>query len=217
VTETNESDSAWFYAKNGGRKGPVRTDVLRELLAKQIIDQETPIWRKGLANWQPLRLTEIGTGLADTGETPPPIDLAHINNVFAWALAVLPLAYMFIYPGIISHQYHYFDGDIAPLSSFQNSLLILIPWAINTSLSLTDLRQIKAAGYKVQSSWISFFAFFSLVPFYLYARTTTLSTVPIHAIIWVVCWLASIALQSSLVQLAILSNPSQFIHHGPIN
>ncbi|PJG53056.1 hypothetical protein CVM73_21930 [Bradyrhizobium forestalis] len=45
------SDEAWFYAQGGERKGPVPADRLRELLATQTIE---PVWRKGLADWQPL-------------------------------------------------------------------------------------------------------------------------------------------------------------------
>ncbi|MEA2811554.1 MAG: hypothetical protein QOJ17_5695, partial [Rhodospirillaceae bacterium] len=46
-------------ALSGQRKGPVLADELRELLATLTIDGEIPIWRKGLADWQPLRNTEI--------------------------------------------------------------------------------------------------------------------------------------------------------------
>jgi len=66
LTDTTTSDEAWFYAQGGQRKGPVPADKLRELLAAQTIDGETPIWRKGLADWQPLRTTEIGAHLKDT-------------------------------------------------------------------------------------------------------------------------------------------------------
>jgi GYF domain 2 len=55
-------------ALGGQRIGPVPTDKLRELLATQTIDGETPIWRRGMADWQPLGNTEVGTHLK---ETPP--------------------------------------------------------------------------------------------------------------------------------------------------
>jgi hypothetical protein len=54
LTDTTTDEQAWFYTAGGQRKGPVPVDKLRELLAAQTIDGDTPIWRKGLAEWQPL-------------------------------------------------------------------------------------------------------------------------------------------------------------------
>ncbi|WP_312014211.1 DUF4339 domain-containing protein [Bradyrhizobium sp. CIR48] len=51
---TDERRSMVLCTGRRTRKGPVPADRLRELLATQIIDGETPVWRKGLADWQPL-------------------------------------------------------------------------------------------------------------------------------------------------------------------
>jgi hypothetical protein len=87
------TDEGWFYTQGGQHKGPVPADDLHKLLAARTIDGETPIWRKGLASWQPLRTTEVGTQLNDT---PPPIAPSHLNNGFVWALAIAPIAYLFM-------------------------------------------------------------------------------------------------------------------------
>ena len=60
LTGTTTNDEQWFYAQGGQRKGPVSADELRELLATLTIDGETPVWSKGMVDWQPLRNTEVG-------------------------------------------------------------------------------------------------------------------------------------------------------------
>ena len=84
MTDAINSDEAWFYALGGQRIGPVPADKLRELLKDQTIDGDTRIWREGMADWQPLRSTELGTHFK---ETSPPIRSNDINNGFVWALA----------------------------------------------------------------------------------------------------------------------------------
>lgn len=70
MTGTTTDDEQWFYTQGGQRRGPVTADELRELLATLTIDGETPVWRKGMSDWQPLRNTEIAAHLKDT---PPAV------------------------------------------------------------------------------------------------------------------------------------------------
>lgn len=119
MIDTMTSDETWFYAQGGERKGPVPPDKLRELLATQTIDGETPVWRKGSADWQPLRTTEIGTQLKDV---PPPIAASHVNNGLVWALAFAPLAYLFVDVALLNYQNshpardEFFETFLSPLS-----------------------------------------------------------------------------------------------------
>jgi hypothetical protein len=77
LTDTTTSDEAWFYTLGGERIGPVTVDKLRELFTDQTIDGDTPIWRKGMTNWEPARTTEFGVQLTDV---PPPVAARHIDN-----------------------------------------------------------------------------------------------------------------------------------------
>lgn len=45
----------WYYAVGGQQQGPVDEAQLDALLQSGQINQETLVWRDGLANWQPLR------------------------------------------------------------------------------------------------------------------------------------------------------------------
>ncbi|MHC2584194.1 DUF4339 domain-containing protein [Bradyrhizobium diazoefficiens] len=190
MTDTAASDDAWFYAEGGQRKGPVAPDKLRELLAAQTIDGDTPVWRKGLADWQPLRTTEIGT---QTKDTPPPIAANHLNNGFVWALAFAPLAYLFVDVALLSYQNshpaggEFFDTFLSPLSW-------LVPVLTNAALCLVDTEQLKRAGYS--SGWLTLFALL-LAPVYLFVRAQRLRQTPSYGFVWIATFIASIILRAA--------------------
>jgi hypothetical protein len=184
LTDTINSDEAWFYALGGQRIGPVPADKLRELLATQTIDGETQIWRKGMADWQPLRKTEIGT---DLEETPPPIRPNDVNNGFVWALAVAPIAYIFVQIAVIHYQTFHLGEDL----SFSSALVWLIPALANATLCILDEKQLKRAGYN--SGWMTFFALL-LAPVYLFMRAQRLRQTPSYGYIWIASFIVSLIL-----------------------
>lgn len=186
MTDTTTTDEAWFYTLGGERKGPVAADKLRELLAAQTIDGETPIWRKGLTDWQALRTTEIGTQLKDT---PPPVAAAHVNNGLVWALAVAPIAYVLVEVTILAYQMNHQDEDL----SFSTALSWVIPLLVNGSLCLLDERQLKRAGYS--SGWMTFFALL-LAPAYLFMRGKNLRQTPTYGFVWIASFIVSIILRA---------------------
>jgi hypothetical protein len=197
LTDTTASDEAWFYAQGGQRKGPVAADKLHELLAAQTIDGETPIWRKGLADWQPLRTTEIGTQLKDT---PPPIAANHVNNGLVWALALAPIAYLFLDLAILNSQTAHIIQwqDDTPVydpffGTFIAPLAWLVPLLTNAALCLLDTEQLKRAGYS--SGWMTFFALL-LAPVYLFVRAQRLRQTPTYGFVWVASFIVSIILRA---------------------
>ena len=52
----------WYYAVGGQQQGPVDDAQLDALLQSGQINQETLVWRDGLANWQPLRQARPSAG-----------------------------------------------------------------------------------------------------------------------------------------------------------
>ena len=180
------NDDGWFYALGGQRKGPVSADELRELVAAQTINGETPIWRKGLADWQPLRTTEIGTQLKDN---PPPIASSHVNNGFVWTLAVAPIAYVLLDIAILGYQINHPYEDHA----FSSALSWLIPVTTNAILCLVDAEQLKRAGYT--SGWMTLFALL-LAPVYLFVRAQRLSQTPTYGFVWIASFVVSIILRA---------------------
>ncbi|SDT21773.1 DUF4339 domain-containing protein [Bradyrhizobium canariense] len=186
MTDSTTSDEAWFYAQGGQRKGPIPSDKLRELLAAQTIDGDTPIWRKGLADWQPLHTTEIGAELKDT---PPAIAANQVNNGLVWTLAVAPIAYVLVDIAILGYQFNHPYEDYA----FLSSLSWLIPLLVNGGLCLLDEQQLKRAGYS--SGWMTFFALL-LAPVYLFVRAQRLRQTPTYGFVWIGSFIASIILRA---------------------
>lgn len=183
-TETTVDE--WFYTHGGQRTGPVPADKLRELLAAQTIDGETPIWRKGLTDWKALKDTEFGAHLKDE---PPPIAPSFINNGMVWALAITPIAYGFLDGAIFNYRMsHQFEDNSNVLA-----LGWIIPLIVNAGLCLLDERQLKRAGY--DSGWLTFFALL-LAPVYLFVRAQRLRQPPTYGYVWIASFIASILLRA---------------------
>jgi len=187
LTDTVENNEAWFYAQGGQRIGPVQAEKLRELLAAQTIDAETPIWRKGLTDWQPLRDTEVGAHFKDT---PPPVRARDLNNGFVWALAVAPIAYMFVQIAIANYQANHWGEDLV----ISSALVWLIPSLANATLCLLDEQQLKRAGYS--SGWMTVFALL-LAPVYLFMRAQRLRQTPSYGYVWIASFIVSIVLRTA--------------------
>ena len=57
--------STWYYADGDHRKGPISSETLNELVAAGKVNDDTLVWRDGLAEWQPW-----GTLRGEAGITP---------------------------------------------------------------------------------------------------------------------------------------------------
>jgi hypothetical protein len=64
----------WYYALGGDRKGPVGEQELQSLVQQGVITSQTPVWREGMADWQPYG-----------GGTPPPMPGTAIGGVVVCA------------------------------------------------------------------------------------------------------------------------------------
>lgn len=187
MTDTIKNDEAWYYALGGQRLGPVLADELRELLAAQTIDGETSIWRKGMPDWQPLGKTDIGARIE---ETPPPIHPNDVNNGFVWALAIAPIAYIFVQIAIVDYQAFHLGEDV----SFSSTLIWLIPALVNATLCILDEKQLKRAGYN--SGWMTLFALL-LAPVYLFMRAQRLRQTPSYGYVWIASFVVSIIMRGA--------------------
>jgi hypothetical protein len=88
VENATTANADWFFTEKGQRKGPVTASNLLEILRTGAISGDTPVWRKGFSDWQPLRTTEFGACLQDT---PPPVAPTNINNALVWKSQLLRL------------------------------------------------------------------------------------------------------------------------------
>lgn len=156
MNDTIEADGAstsnWYFTENGQRKGPIATANLLELLEAEKISSDTPVWRKGLADWQPLRNTELARHLQDA---PPPVALNFVNNSLVWTLAIAPIGYAFL-AGWRDMQ---IMEDPLGDHSFAQFVALGLPSLLNATLCLIDERQLKRAGYA--GKWLTFFGLYS--------------------------------------------------------
>ena len=165
----------WFYTRSGARKGPVTAEAIKQLFETHQIDGSTPLWRAGLADWKPLRETELGTIMLNV---PPPVAAASINNAFAWALALWPIPLGMLNQAILIQQSQSFDG--APLLSI---LTPLISFVVMLTLYLLDWRQLSRAGYNY--SFLQKLLWFIVTPVYLFLRARKLHQTPTYGFAWI--------------------------------
>src|SRR5687768_4822184 len=52
----------YYYAVNGNQTGPVSEEELRRLVSAGTIPATTPVWREGMADWQPFSAALGGAG-----------------------------------------------------------------------------------------------------------------------------------------------------------
>jgi hypothetical protein len=175
-------DHDWYFIEQGQRKGPFPGTKMLQLVQTEPIAGDTLIWRKGFADWTPLRSTELG---AYSRDTPPPVAANHVNNALAWTIAIAPLGYMLLTGAIQAYELEnpYEDHPILALISF------LVPALVNAALCLADERQLKRAGYF--DKWLTLSGIL-LAPVYLFLRAKRLRQFPSYGIAWVACFVISI-------------------------
>ncbi|WP_441280784.1 DUF4339 domain-containing protein [Tardiphaga sp. 862_B3_N1_1] len=184
---TNDNDTTvhdWYFTENGQRKGPFPASALLDFLETNRISGDTSVWKKGLADWQPLKSTELGTRLQGA---PPPVAPSNINNALVWIVAIAPLPYG-LFGGVIDA----FKMD-DPLQPHQvlDLLAFLVPAVINAALCLADERQLKRAGYA--DKWLTTFGFI-LAPAYLFMRAKRLRQFPSYGVAWIATFAVSFLL-----------------------
>ncbi|QHG88541.1 MULTISPECIES: pilin [Xanthomonas] len=88
--------SSWYYAGgNHQRRGPVTDEVLRGLYRDRQIALDTPVWRDGLDQWQPLSACadELGPPVSTdlhAAPAPPPLPMAAPDAWHARPAATTP-------------------------------------------------------------------------------------------------------------------------------
>ena len=81
----------WYYQSGGQQQGPVSDTEIKELLHSGKINQQTMVWRQGMAQWQPLATagpdappttaaTPVATTCTECGRTFPADELVMINR-----------------------------------------------------------------------------------------------------------------------------------------
>ena len=183
---TPPTPNEWYYVVNGGRRGPMTADTIKDLLKKKQIETDTQVWRKGMPEWKPLRESDLRDLVA---AEPPPISSKHIGNGYVWTLALLPLVI-----GVIEAAVSASNQDAAVRSLAlgfpyhpSRGLPYQVPIAVNALLGWLDDRRLQQAGY---GSRITRVTAVLLAPVYLFLRAKRLKQRPYYAVAWVISMIA---------------------------
>ena len=186
---TQDENRTFYYEDNGKRVGPFPLNDFEKLIIQKKIGPKTLIWTQGFANWVEIKDSEFMDKISFEG--PPPLDGAHVNNLFVWILAFAPIigqalkgffAVLFIKGPI------FWDFQID--DELKSKPYFLIPFAINLLLTFWDLKKLKEAGYETKA----FVSYFWLVPVYLYKRAKYLKQKNTYFIVWMCCFFLRIIL-----------------------
>ncbi len=155
----------WHYAEKGLRKGPVPKEKIQELLSEGLLDNESKLWKEGMADWLSLKDTEFKVNIV----TPPPLYGESVSNTIVWILAFAPIIgtfLEFIYAGT---QY---DNSIDVHYAVTNGDYFYISLGLNVALCVMDETMLRLAGHKTKKLtwWIW------LVPVYLFQRAKVTKT-----------------------------------------
>ena len=175
------SNTEWFYEKNGERIGAVSQSAMIEMIKSNVLSKETPVWKKGLAGWEALEKTELAQYF-DTS-APPPLTGQHVNNTIVWILAFAPIIGAFL-------EYFFAlmmaDGnEIVAAHNVAEGYYFLITIALNIILSFMDEMKLEKAGISTEK----FKGMVWLVPVYLFQRAKALKHNLAYFIVWIVCFL----------------------------
>lgn len=81
----------WYYALGDQRNGPVTDTELDALIAAGTVNENTLVWKEGMANWQPLKEVRSGTAAGEsapagwvkctaTGRYFPPEEIVYLDG-----------------------------------------------------------------------------------------------------------------------------------------
>ncbi|PZR93545.1 MAG: hypothetical protein DI537_10540 [Stutzerimonas stutzeri] len=143
----------WFYEKDRQKFGPITEAELRDLVGNGRLSQNNLVWTESFgADWKPISATELMTKQPG----PPPLPSTHIDNTFAWLIAVVPLV-----------------GEVIELAVAQRTSVsaggIFVAYAAAyIALIVLDVRRVKASGNAVDTT--PFHNWWIIVPVYLFKR-----------------------------------------------
>ena len=172
--------SSWFYESRGNRIGPIPQDELQGLHASGEIYDNTLVWNKEASSeWR----TYAMSGLSASGDDPPPLPTTHVNNAYAWALALVP---------IIGAVIEKVASNSVPRLNINSPTTYVIYFVAYVFLGARDARQIERSGRNRNS--VSLKGFVWLAPVYLVQRARALGHKPILIFVWLAAFVGGLAI-----------------------
>ena len=168
----------WHYESNGQRLGPVAREEIEKLIAAGKLTYGGMVWKKGLADWQPVENTELKAHLQNT---PPPLHGTMVNNTIVWVLAFAPLIGAFLEGAVAAAVNH--NNALAEQAIDANKYWY-VTVILNVALSYLDENRLRKAGVNTDK----FKGMTWLVPVYLFKRAKNLKQNLAYFIVWLICF-----------------------------
>lgn len=178
-------DKPWFYEKNGQRIGGISQTSIIQSINNQTLSYGSLVWKAGFPEWMKIENTELRQYLEQTA--PPPLVGEHVSNSIVWVLAFAPIIGLFLEGAVASAVYggdeYLIETALADADYWYISLML------NIALSLWDASRLKKSGTDTKK----FSAWAWLVPIYLFQRAKALKHNHAYFIVWIVCFVLSLA------------------------
>lgn len=167
----------WYYEIDRNRVGPVDEEALKALIANGTLTRESLVWTSDFGpEWKPVGATTLSSGIAG----PPPLPQTHVNNVYVWLLAFVP-----IIGGVV-------EKVIEQERVIPQTAIFISYFAVNSLLAFIDMSAIEKSGRDTKSR--SYRSWFWLIPVYLFKRANALGQSKGYFWTWVVAILVSIGI-----------------------
>lgn len=178
-------EKSWFYEQNGQRKGGISEADIIILINNQTVSYGTSVWRQGFPEWMVIENTELRVHLEKV--VPPPLTGNNVNNTIVWILAFAPFIGL-VLEYMVAFAMNAEDEYLAE-QAMQNAEFWYITLILNIALSIFDEMSLKKGGTNTKAfkGWVW------LVPVYLFQRAKTLKHNLAYFIVWIVCFVLSIA------------------------
>ncbi|MCU0797077.1 MAG: CD225/dispanin family protein [Akkermansiaceae bacterium] len=129
----------WYYAKDGGQRGPVSEGEMRDLIAQGVVKPADLVWKEGMGDWLPVtKVAELSTALAAPASAPT-------------ASGVPPMQAPSPYQSPVTHQPGFLSGAGADIPTYLwqaivVTLLCCMPFGIAAIVYAAKVEGLKGAG-----------------------------------------------------------------------
>ena len=156
MSSANPGNIEWFYEHSGVRIGPKSSAEICDLLNRGEISLDTLAWHSAFGQlWKPIR----ETGIVQS-DSPPPIPVSRVNNVYAWILSSIVIVFFFV------------DTIIDGASKDVMAMVMGVYFIIYVTLIMADIRNVSRSGRELK--WYVMAIGFLFYPFYLFNRARLL-------------------------------------------
>lgn len=174
----------WYCVLDGkSPSGPYSDEQINDMVSNKLIQNNTPVWHKGLEDWTEFSKVRESKYYDDR---VPSLKKEHINGSWMWTLAFAPLLSSSVFYTYQYYTYLNLANDVSNAELYQTELdLFRFSWiitlSINSFLTYQDCKMLKKCGYDTRQ-----LGSYLIIPAYMYKRARMLNQSQVCLVIWIV-------------------------------